>query len=430
MSAYDYDRRTSTRDRRRSDDYYDDTSHNTRENQKSTAMVRRRSMSPEYDEEVRRDFSPGGGYYRETTIRKSGTRPAGRARSFDDERYYDDDRSFASTRRDSYAAGARRRSGYDGRRNGGRGRHDRYSDYSSRSRSRTPPRRERRKSMPEEALEALGLGSLAAKIGLGHKSRSRSGSRDRRSRSRGGRGRANSDHRKEQMQQALKAAILAGAGAAFRARHEEGGWTGDKGKRVLTAALTAGGVDGFINRDKDPEKHKFRDTVGSAIAGIATDRLIHGRSRSRGPDGRRDSPDRGSRSRSRSRAGDLLAGGALAAAAKKVADSVRGRSQSRGRNRSRSPSYDSRDSRSPKRSRSRSIIARGLSKIGMNNQADRIDPAGARERSRSRGPHSSSRSGYVDDDYVDDRPRGGSLYDPSPSYNGRGSGYDNREFRR
>ena len=435
MSYYD-DRRPATRDRRRAEsDYYDDTAYantrenvrNTRETARSTALVKRRSESPEYDEEIRRDFSPGGGYYRETTIRKSGVRPAGRARSYDDDRrFYEDDRSFASSRKDAYY-GARRR-GYDDRPQGGRSRRDNNSDYSSRSssRSRTPPKRpkaERRKSMPEEALEALGLAGLYKK--MTGKSRSRSSSREGGSR----RERSGSEHRKEQLQQAFKAAVLAGAGAAFLARNEDGGWKGEKGKRVLTAALTAGGANGFINRDKDPEKNQFRDTVGAAVAGLAINRLVNGpssRSQSRGPGGRRYSPDRGSRSRSRSKVGDLLAGGALAATAKKVMDQVRGRSSSRGRGRgrSRSSSRDSRDySRSPKRgarSRSRSVIAGGLAKLGLDKQADKVDPT--RERSRSRGPRSRSRGRYADDDYRDDR-RG--PYDP-PNY-GRGSMYDNRD---
>ena len=284
--------------------------------------------------------------------------------------------------------------------------------------------------MPEQALEAVGLGGLAATImGKKSRSRSRSSSGGRRS---SRRGRSNSpDHRKEQLQQALKAAVLAGAASAFRARNEDGGWGGEKGRRVLTAALTAGGVDGFINRDKNPEKHKFRDTIGSAIAGVATDRIVNGpsRSQSRGPGG---SPNR-RRGQSHSRAGDLVAGGAIAAAVKKAADSIRGRSQSRGRGTS-ADSYDSRDSRDKpsKRSRSRSVIARGLSKIGLDSQADRVDPAGARERSRSRGggrrssrSRSRSRSRYADDDYADDRRE--SLYDPPNNFNGRGSSvYDNR----
>ncbi|KAK5104241.1 hypothetical protein LTS08_002128 [Lithohypha guttulata] len=414
MSYYD-DRRSTTRDRRRDDGYYDEpTVYNTRDNQRSTAMVRRRS-DDSYDEEIKREFSPNGGYYRETTIRKSGIRPAGRARSYEQDRY-DDDRSFASSKRDPYYAAAGRRGHDDNRRS-------RYqSEYSSRSPS-PRPKKERRKSMPEEALEAIGLGGLVATLtGKKNRSRSRSSSSGRGSRSRRGRS-SSPDHRKEQLQQALKAAVLAGAASAWRARHEDGGWNGEKGKRVLTAALTAGGVDGFINRDKDPEKHQLRDTIGAAVAGVATDRLVNGpRSRSRG---RRDgsySPE-GGRSRSRSKIRDLAAGGAIAAAAKKMADSVRGRSKSRGRERSRD-SYDSYDSRSPPRarSRSRSVIARGLSRVGLGSAADRVDPAGARERSRSRGDTSRRRSRsrgydrYADDNYVDGPRSGGSIYDP-PNYN-------------
>lgn len=414
------------RHRARDDDYYDDTVYtNTRDNQRSTAIVKRRSDSPDYDEEVRRDFSPGGGgYYRETITRKSGIRPAGaRARSYDDDRYYDDDRSYASSRKDSHYAGAgRRRKDRDDRRNTRRSRYD--SDESS-SRSRTPPpKRERRKSMPEEALEALGLGGLAATL-LGKKknrSRSRSSSRSRRS-SRGRGPVDKSEHRKEQMQQALQSAVLAGAATAFRARNEPGGWNGEKGKRVLTAAFTAGGVNGFVNRDGDPEKNQLRDTIGSAVAGILTDRVVNGsrsqsRARGRDADGRPRS-----RSGSRSRVKDLAGAGLIAAAAKKAADSFRGRSSSRGRRGSRSSSDNSRGP--PKRSRSRSVIAKGLSKIGLDSRADKIDPYGARERSRSRGPRSRSRGRY--DDEYDDR-RSNSLYDPHPpaAYGG-GSMYDNRE---
>lgn len=423
---YENDRRgASTRNRRRDDDYYDDEVYtNTRDNQRSTttALVRRRDDSPESVEEVRRDFSPGGGgYYRETITRKSGIRPAGRARSYENDRY-DDDRSYASTRRDNYRRDDDRRSV------AAAARRSRYSNSSS-SRSRTPPKkRERRKSMPEEALEALGLTGVVAAI-TGKKNRSRSSSRDRRSR--GGRDRSRSkSHGREQLIQAFKAAALAGAGAAFAARHDAGGWQGEKGKRVLTAAITAGGANGLINQYKDPEKHKLRDTIGSAAAGLAADRLVNG------PNSRAGSPN--GRSQSRGRGGDLLAGGTLAATAKKVTDSFRSRSRSRGRN-SRSPSYDSYMDESPdrrRRSRSRSVAGRALSKIGLSSAADKVDPAGARDRdrsrSRSRGPsrrRSRSRSGYADDDddsYYDDPRRQSSTY--QPPYDNRGSIYgDNRE---
>lgn len=117
MSSYYDDRRTSTRNGRRSDDYYDDTVYtNTRDNQRSTALVKRRD-SDDYDEQVRRDYSPSGAVYRETTIRKSGTRPSTRARSYDeDDRYYDDGRSSRySDRRDSYYK-SDRKSSYNDRR--------------------------------------------------------------------------------------------------------------------------------------------------------------------------------------------------------------------------------------------------------------------------------------------------------------------------
>lgn len=267
--------------------------------------------------------------------------------------------------------------------------------------------------MPEEALAALGLGGVAAAL----TGRKRSGSRERdgRARSRGGGGRDRSkSHGREQLTQALKAAVLAGAATAFRARGEPGGWGGEKGKRVLTAAVTAGGVDGLINMHKDPERHKLVDTVGSAIAGVAADRVVNGpRSQSRGRAGSADGDGR--RARSRSRLGSLAAGGTLGALASKFAGSVSGRSGSRNRarSRSRSRSYDSYDSRSPpKRSRSRSIAGRALSAVGLESQAERIDPSRSRARSRSRGG-----SRYADDDessYYDNREVGTSRsIDPS-----------------
>lgn len=196
------------------------------------------------------------------------------------------------------------------------------------------------------------------------------------------------------MSQAIKAAVLAGAGEAFRARGEKGGWGGEKGKRVLTAALAAGGVDGLISNSRDPDHHKKRDIVGSALAGMAANRVINGpRSKSRGRDA---SPDSRGRSQSRGGLRDLAAGGVVATAAKKVYDSVRSRSRggSRGRARSRSSSYDSRYDRSPpKRSRSQSVgafAAKGLAAIGLKDAADKVDP----ERRKSKHSY---------DDYYDDR---------------------------
>lgn len=247
--------------------------------------------------------------------------------------------------------------------------------------------------MPEEALEALGLsGAFAALTG-----KKRSSSQNRRgqdgSKSGGRDSRDDPNHTKEQAVQALKAAVLSGAVEAILVRNEPGGLGGEKGKRILTAALTAGGVDGLVNHNKDPEKHKFVETVGSALAGVAASRVVNGpRSRSRGP-ARRGSADsydsrRGPRTRSTSRARDALTGGALGAMATKVYDKVRSRSRGRDAPRGRSysrDSYDSYDSRSPPRarSRSRSVLARGLSKVGLSSAADRVDPERRASRARS-----------------------------------------------
>lgn len=286
----------------------------------------------------------------------------------------------------------------------------RRDSYSSSSRSRTPPRKEkeRRKSTTEELLGAVGLGGLAGAVLGKKKDRSRSRSSDRSRRSRGGRSRKSSSDRsrnnrsksrgpnKGQISQALKAAVLAGAGEAFRARGDKGGWGGEKGKRILTAALAAGGVNGLTTANRDSDDHKKRDVVGSALAGLAANRVINGpRSKSRGRD-RDESPDDRGRSQSRGLK-DVAAGGVVAAAAKKAYDSIR--SRSRGRARSRSSSYDSRDSRDSrnsrkpqKRSRSQSVsayAAKGLAALGLKDQADKIDPDRRRPRQSN-------------DDYYDD----------------------------
>lgn len=298
-------------------------------------------------------------------------------------------------------------------------RYDSYSDDSSRSRSRTPPKKERRKSTTEEVLKSIGLGGVAGAI-LGKKggsrSRSRSRDRDHRARSRNGRGRSSSSSRsrggkrdksrgRAQVTEALKAALLAGVGEAVRARKEPGGWGGDKGKRVLTAAISAGGVDGILSHNRGDKDHSTRDVIGSAISGIATSRIVNGpRSKSRGRAGSPDS--RNGRSQSHGGIGDLAAGGVLAGMGKKVYDSVRsrsrGRDEERGRARSRDSSYDSDDSRGPppKRSRSQSVgagLAKGLSAIGFNKAADKLDP----ERRKSK----------TYDDYDDRSDRNGGYRD-------------------
>lgn len=61
------------------------------------------------------------------------------------------------------------------------------------------------------------------------------------------------------LEQATKAALIAGATEAFRMRKDTGSWTGDKGWRVLTAAISAGGTN--TAAEKPPE-----DENGNSMA--------------------------------------------------------------------------------------------------------------------------------------------------------------------
>lgn len=274
-------------------------------------------------------------------------------------------------------------------------------------------------------LKSLGLagvaGAIMGKGGDKDKDRSRSRSRDRdgRGRHRGrssssssAKSRGKSRSGKERGAEAIKAALLAGVVEAVRARKEPGGWGGEKGKRVLTAAVSAGGVNGILSHNNDKD-HSTRDVIGSAFAGLATNRIVNGsRSKSRGPDPdvrdpRNGSPDSRGRSQSRSRIGDLAAGGALGATGKKFYDRIR--SRSRGRAQSRDSSYDSYDrspSRpKPERKRSSSVsaaVAKGLGAIGLGSAADKVDP----ERRKSNSNKQYDERGYDDRGY-DDRTRGG-----------------------
>ena len=197
---------------------------------------------------------------------------------------------------------------------------------------------------------------------------------------------------KDQIIQSAKAALAAGAAEAFRARKEPGGWGGPKGKRVLTAAVGAGGIDTLLQGgNKNGKPGGSMQMIESVVGGLVGNRLIHGK---REKDGSR------SRSRSRSRGGKdrddgggglagLAAGGLAAAAGKAFMD--RNKSSDRGRRYS-SDSDDSYRGGKGKRSKSVTDYARaGLAKLGVGDKG---------RDSRS------SRRGYDDDDYVP-RPRGG-----------------------
>jgi hypothetical protein len=403
MAYYDDDRgskRQGGRGGRTREGEYQETSyyssrggHDDRDVRQNSLVRRRRDDSVSSTEEIDREFAPGSGYVKETTIRKHGTRPA-RARSFNGrDRYiddYDDPPSYAPSRRgvDDYAVSRRSTHHYSSR---GDRRSRRYHSDSDSSPSRSPRRRrERRKSTAEQALGALGLGGVAGALLGKRDDRSRSRdrgtrrdrdyssdrSRSRRSRSRGGRDRARSKSKgREKIIQSLKAAALAGATEAFRARKEPGGWTGAKGKRILTAAVGAAGVDGLITGtgSGDPEKHSTRHIIESALGGLAAGHFINGpRSQSRG---RGRSP-----SQSRGGAADLISGGILAAGAKKLYDR---QSKSRGRHESSSDSYDSRGPHTKERKRSKSITdyaRNGLASLGIGGGAGKAD-----DRRGSRG---------------------------------------------
>ncbi|KAI9735240.1 MAG: hypothetical protein M1834_001830 [Cirrosporium novae-zelandiae] len=360
-----------------------------------TQLIRRTRTDDDDVEEIPREFSPGERYVeRSTRVRE-------RARSVDRGRYGHDDRYYADGRRPDGGYGRRRRHDDRLRRSG---RHEYYSSESEYDSPSPRPKPRRRKSVLEKGAEALGIGGLVGAV-AGHRSRSRS--RDRyRSRSRGGRYRSYSyDSRSrsrnrdnDKLIQAGKAALTAAAVEAFRARNEPGGWTGEKGKRILTAAIGAGGVDTLV--DNHPEKHGKRHLIESVVGGLAANRLVNGprESRSRSRHGGR------SRSRSRSKGGlkDLAAGGVIAAAGKQFLD--RARSKSRGRRRS--PSYDSYDSytsspdrRRHHRSRSRSVINKGLAALGLKDKED-SSPDRKSRRHRSRSVH------YENDGYSGSRNRG------------------------
>ncbi|KAL1853034.1 hypothetical protein Plec18170_005616 [Paecilomyces lecythidis] len=398
MSYYDDRRYRSNRDRYRPTGYVEETYVDSRGNNGRMDLVRRYDDSDdEVIEEVQRDFPPGEYSYgiprrgKVTTVRE-GVR---RARSVGGQDPY-------------YGGGYYRRGGHR-RRRGHDDRRDRRSQYSSSSRSPSP-RPRRRKSFSEQALGALGLGGALGAASGKHRDDDRGRPRRERRRRRSyssnssSPSRSRSRHRGKSQQriaQAVKTAITAGAAEAFRARKEPGPWTGEKGRRVLTAAIAASGVDTLI--DRDPNKHTKRHIIESTLAGLAANHLLNG------PASRSQSRKRGgSRGRSQSRGGvkDIASAGVLAAAGKEIYDRVR--SKSRGRRRSSSrDSYDSGDE-SPSRhrgskKRSRSVtdyLSKGLAALGLDEGGHTSDRKSRRGRSLERYSDEDSYDGYSsDDDY-------------------------------
>ena len=282
----------------------------------------------------------------------------------------------------------------------------RRSRYESDSGSDSPPPRNRRKSFGEQALAALGLGGAAAAATSGNRDRARS-------RGRGGdysRSPSPTGDRNKKIQQAVKAAVTAGAVEAFRSRKEPGGWQG-QGKRVLTAAIGAAGINGAI--DKDPNHHSTRHTIEAALGGLASNRLINGarsRSRSRGRHGDKESGVG---------AGGIAATAGLAALGVKAFNDYRNKSQDRSRRRYSSESDGSR-SPDPRRKRSNSVsafITRGLDKgkAALGIETDRRDDSIRRDSRQSHGGYDDRVSRRGGDDQYYARPRGGGGDDDEKS---------------
>lgn len=293
-------------------------------------------------------------------------------------------------------------------------RRSRYSSSSSSSPS--PSRHRRRKSFGETALGALGLGSVASRHSdRTDRGRARSSSRRRgrdysssRSRSRSRSRDRDRNHRQRSEQriaQAARAALTAGAVEAFKSRKDPGEWTGAKGKRILTAAVTAAGADGLL--DKDPKKHSGRHVVESTLAGLAASHFVGGgRSSSKGRDGR---------GRSASGLKDLAATGALAAAGKEIYDRIsRSRSRPRGRD-DRDRDRDSDDGRRGSKKRSKSVseyLTKGMAALGLGEEAsdrgrddrgrDRDDRYDRRRERRHHRDRDSRYDSYSDSDAESD----------------------------
>lgn len=75
-------------------------------------------------------------------------------------------------------------------------------------------------------------------------------------------------------QLAARAALEAGGVTAFRLRKEPGSWTGQKGAKVVTAALGAAAIDSFI--DKDPRRNGggMKGMAESVVGGLVASKLM------------------------------------------------------------------------------------------------------------------------------------------------------------
>lgn len=266
-------------------------------------------------------------------------------------------------------------------------------------------------------MESIGIGT---KSDRGHRSkphrRSRYSSEDDYSeddRDRGGRRRGGGRPDGNQIGQAAQAAFTAAALEAWKSRNAPGGWTGEKGRRILTAAAGAGGIDKAV--DRDGRDQGLGGLLTSAVGGLATSRLANGA----------QSRDRPSHRRARSTNGagggsgikELAAGALAAGLGKKAYDEHEKGQARRRRDRDYTPSSDSEDDRrsragrgsrrAPPPQRSKSItdqfrdkIAEGLASFGLNDAARKVEPreergtAGRRTRELPREDRQLAKDAY------------------------------------
>ncbi|KAK0659458.1 hypothetical protein QBC41DRAFT_47184 [Cercophora samala] len=78
------------------------------------------------------------------------------------------------------------------------------------------------------------------------------------------------------MDKGLKSAMDAAAIEAFRVRNQPGSWKGAKGARVATAAISAAAIGAAAEKRKEENGSTKLGTVGSALAGMAVNRLVNG----------------------------------------------------------------------------------------------------------------------------------------------------------
>ncbi|POS88332.1 hypothetical protein EPUL_000740 [Erysiphe pulchra] len=177
-----------------------------------------------------------------------------------------------------------------------------------------------------------------------------------------------------QLQQLAKTALIAGAAEALRVRKEPGKWSGDKGKRVLTAAIGASAIDAVA---EESGKHHILETI---MRGLTSNRLVNGqRTQLTNRSGKSKNHHR-SRSRNSNKdlttsIATLVTAGVGALAGKKLIERSRSRSRTtRSRRRHRSPSLLSSSDSSIERNhrlkhqRSKSIVdiaRKGLSVLGL-----------------------------------------------------------------